>query len=185
MDADALDIVFAGYSVDMTGTKLKDRLAGYDNDDMLTGRGGADVLIGYAGADILLGGAGNDKLRGGQDNDVLRGGKGDDLISGQKGDDKLFGGKGDDTLTGGKGSDSLTGGLGADIFVFKLNSQSDEVTDFDGSVDLIDVTALGLGQLSDFTITEGVGETVLSSGDVDIHLLGVTQADLADEMFIF
>lgn len=185
MDADGLDAMFADYSVDMTGTGRNDRLVGYDYDDMLTGRAGADTLIGKSGADILIGGRGNDEARGGKGKDLMRGDVGDDALFGGKGRDTLKGGKGDDTLTGGKGSDSLTGGLGADVFVITKNSQSDEITDFDGSVDMIDVTALGLGQLSDFTIEDGAGETILSSGGVDVHLLGVEQADLADDMFIF
>lgn len=184
-DAAGLDALFSQYAVEMTGTSSADRLIGYSNDDVLIGHAGADVLNGAAGADVLLGNRGADKLRGGDGADMLLGGNGNDNLFGGRGADALKGGSGDDVLNGAKGTDRLTGGDGADTFVMLANSGRDTITDFDTSEDMIDVSALGLTQLSDFTISETASKTVLTSGSVEIHLLDIAQADLSDDLFVF
>lgn len=106
----------------LTGTNKAERLKGLKGNDRITARNGNDLLDG---------GAGNDNLRGQNDNDQLLGGKGND---------KLLGGNGDDILIGGAGQDTLTGNAGKDMFVFeKLSEGIDTITDFENSIDVIDV----------------------------------------------
>ena len=71
----------------------------------------------------------------------------DNILRGDAGDDTLTGGAGNDRITGGGGEDTLTGGDGADIFVFASTGErtevaSDEITDFQHSVDKIDLSAI-------------------------------------------
>ena len=64
------------------------------------------------------------------------------IIRGGFGIDHLTGGAGDDTLSGGAGDDILTGGGGADRFVFGgVDLGRDQLTDFDSTTDIIDVSA--------------------------------------------
>ena len=64
------------------------------------------------------------------------------IVRGGFGIDRLTGGAGDDTLSGGAGDDFLTGGTGADRFVFGgVDLGRDQITDFDSSSDIIDVSA--------------------------------------------
>ncbi|MCB1340593.1 MAG: hypothetical protein KDK24_05925 [Pseudooceanicola sp.] len=185
LDAATLAEVFAGYSVEMAGTAGADLLVGFSHDDALIGGKGADLLRGGAGADVLLGGTGADRVYGGAGADVILGGGGDDVLEGRIGRDILKGGSGDDTLTGGAGTDWLTGGAGADTFVLLTNSGRDIVTDFDMAEDLLDVSALGVSALADFTVTEVGGDTTLVAGSVSITLLGVAEADLTSDVFVF
>jgi hypothetical protein len=60
---------------------------------------------------------------------------GANTISGGAGADNISGGAGDDVLKGGDGYDILTGGSGADRFLFTLDGSTDQVTDFDRTVD--------------------------------------------------
>ena len=64
------------------------------------------------------------------------------IIRGGFGSDRLTGGAGDDTLSGGAGDDYLTGGGGTDRFVFGgVDLGRDQITDFDSSNDIIDISA--------------------------------------------
>ncbi len=90
-------------------------------------------------------------------NDILTGSGGRDVINGDAGADQLNGGAGDDLLYGGAGADRLTGGGGADTFAYRAFSEStasarDVLVGFDGAGvaggDLIDVSALSLGQFA-------------------------------------
>lgn len=110
---------------------------------------GTNKLVGTKKADRLLGLKGNDRIKAFNGNDLLDGGVGNDNMDGQKGNDQLIGGKGNDKLigsqgndilVGGAGNDTLSGGGGKDTFVFrKLSEKVDIITDFDGSIDVIDV----------------------------------------------
>ncbi|MBC6438086.1 MAG: calcium-binding protein, partial [Rhodobacteraceae bacterium] len=111
-------------------------IAGNGNNNSLTGTNGRDSINGFAG---------NDKLIGRRDDDVLTGGSGDDSLIGNTGNDTLRGNLGDDTLIGGHGDDVLTGGMNADTFVFSSGHGNDTITDFDDGVDLIQITASGVG----------------------------------------
>ena len=86
--------------INLTGSGMKDILAGDSRANVIKGGGGGDTLFGGpgGGADTLEGGDGDDSLYGGIGNDTLAGG-GDD--------DKLYGGKGNDTVYGGAGSDMI------------------------------------------------------------------------------
>jgi Ca2+-binding RTX toxin-like protein len=185
LDAEALNDVLTNYAVEMTGSAQRDVLVGFDHDDVLMGGGARDRLLGAAGDDILIGGSGNDVLNGGQGWDVLTGGAGDDTLRGGGGRDVLKGGNGDDVLNGGGGRDRLTGGDGADTFVMTANAGADVITDFDGTEDVIDVTALGLTGLADFTVSDVAAGTLLVAADVSIQLNGVASADLTDDFFVF
>ena len=87
-------------------------------------------------------GSGNDSLTGNVLDNILDGGAGNDTLIGGYGDDELIGGFGDDTLTGGFGDDTLTGGSGNDTFVFGEIFGDDTITDFDGTSDMIDLSAI-------------------------------------------
>ncbi len=72
------------------------------------------------------------------------------IIRGGHGDDILGGGSADDTLSGGPGADSLSGGPGSDRFVFGgVDTGADEITDFDVTQDIVDLSALFWGQTGD------------------------------------
>ncbi len=59
--------------------------------------------------------------------------------------DTLVGGAGDDTLDGGGGNDTLEGGTGVDTFIFGVYAGIDEIVDFENGVDVLDLSADGLG----------------------------------------
>lgn len=95
-------------------------------------------------------------LEGGDGNDTLIGTEVDELLRGLAGDDRLTGGAGNDVLEGGLGRDTLSGGDGADTFRFSTLLDSyrtsstlatDLITDFDGSLDRLDLSALGFNAL--------------------------------------
>ena len=97
----------------------------------------------------------------------------------------------EDILNGGAGDDTLTGGSGADIIELDFGSGSDTMTDFEDSVDLIDLSATGLTFL-DLTITEIAGDTVISFDDGDagtaldeLILTGITADKITSEDFQF
>jgi len=97
---------------------------------------------------VLRGMGGNDQLIGYANDDRLDGGDGNDWISGYYGND---------TLTGGAGSDTMTGGAGNDTFLFAegdfggaSTTTADEITDFTGAQDKID-----LGQVDANTLVGG------------------------------
>jgi hypothetical protein len=131
-------------------------------DDHLSGGSGDDQLFGGSGDDSLDGGSGDDILQGGSGDDNLNGGSGDDQLFGGSGDDVLKGGSGDDLLAGGNGDDRLTGGSGDDTYAFAGDFGSDVLTDLGGN-DKIDLTAFsGITNVSDLTITEVNGDTVIT-----------------------
>lgn len=57
----------------LTGTGIKDDLAGGKADDVIKGAGGKDNLSGGAGSDTMWGGGGNDTMSGGTGDDVMVG----------------------------------------------------------------------------------------------------------------
>lgn len=68
----------------------------------------------------------------------------DDLILGDAQDNLILGGMGDDTLSGRGGNDTLEGGGGGDLFVLDAAQGDLTIVDFDGLLDRIDLSALGL-----------------------------------------
>lgn len=149
----------------------EDRLIGGDNDDTLHGENDNDVLRGRKGDDLLSGGEGRDKIRGQNDDDTIEGNQGHDLLFGGRGDDEINGGTGSDTIKGGTGNDLLTGGTGADVFVFRLSSGFDEITDFNNNTDKLDITAFNMSSRSEVYATGAI----IADGDgsiIDLRLLG-------------
>jgi serralysin len=130
---DGMDYVFGGAG--------SDRIAGDANGNLLRGAAGNDVIAGLDGNDWQFGDIGNDGLTGGNGNDRLFGGEGVDSLNG---------GAGNDQLTGSFDIDLMTGGTEADRFIFTdldeffgvVGSGLDRITDFQNSIDLIDLSAL-------------------------------------------
>jgi len=96
---------------------------------------------------LTLSGTANIDATGNDLKNILQGNNGDNVLSGGGGVDKLNGGGGNDTLYGGAVYDVMSGGTGADTFVYKALSDSpttysDRITDFDPSVDKIDLSQL-------------------------------------------
>ena len=76
------------------------------------------------------------------------------MLSGLAGNDTLYGNGGNDTLIGGVGTDHMTGGSGNDMFVFAdgdfggtTASTADEIVDFTGGQDKIDLSAVDANSL--------------------------------------
>jgi len=123
-----------------------DVLTGGDGNDQLLGQSGNDIIFADSGDDVLSGGAGLDNLTGDTGEDDLSGGDDADFLSGGADSDSLDGGGGDDILSGGPGSDVMTGGSGFDVFDFQSASDGpDQITDFVGRSDQIQVSADGFG----------------------------------------
>lgn len=202
-DADVLD---AGLGNDVVfGYRGTDRLNGGADDDRLYGGGENDVLRGDGGNDQLFGGTGNDRLAGGDGNDTARGGKGADVMLGDAGDDLLFGNLGADTiwggegndrlvgqngndfLTGGDGRDILKGGVGWDEFIYTdMREGRDVIRDFEDGIDLINLSALGIG-FDDVTVAEAQAgaSSMISFGNTHILLQNVTTAMVDSGDFVF
>ncbi|WP_040261690.1 putative Ig domain-containing protein [Pseudomonas massiliensis] len=88
--------------------------------------------------------------------DTLTGTDAIEQLLGLDGNDTINAGGGNDLLVGGSGADKLTGGAGADVFRYTAvldsyrtdtTSATDLITDFDVSVDRIDLSALGFSGL--------------------------------------
>ena len=140
-DLDASDFIF--------------RVYGTTGDDTIHGGDGQDLISGDQGDDALYGGGGDDKLWGGQ---------GDDTLYGGAGDDKLYGGAGDDTIHGGAGDDTIYGSQGNDTFVFGSHHGDDTIVGFADGQDTIDLSATGLTNFADLTITQVGNDVIVNTG---------------------
>ena len=121
-------------------------------------------ITGTIAADQIDTGAGDDTINSGGGNDTINSGAGNDIISA---------GAGNDILTGGLGADRLLGGPGADQFLYVTSDEGgDQITDFDGAVDFVKVSASGFGgQLI-------AGMNILASGRYVANITGLsTSAD--------
>jgi Ca2+-binding RTX toxin-like protein len=98
----------------ITGTRLRDLIAGLGGDDTLRGGRENDILLGGDGNDLLGGGSYDDRLDGGPGEDTLNGGSGNDRLEGGAGNDRANGGTGDDSIHGSDGNDYIDGGPGDD-----------------------------------------------------------------------
>ena len=177
--------VALGGSDIVTGGDGNDSIDGVCGNDTLEGNDGNDTLIGGNGRDVIFGGADADLIDGGNQEDMLDGGTGNDTIIGEKGDDTIIGGEGDDDINGGKDNDSMTGGAGADIFRFSNNDGQDTIADFTQGEDLIDLTLLGIWDISQLTIQDlGSGVRINTGNGNYIELTGLTTADLTNSDFI-
>lgn len=155
--------------------------------DLITGGVGNDYLLGGKGNDTLNGGGGDDLLSGNLDDDLLDGGAGNDLLRGGAGNDTLIGGAGNDILIGDRGTDLMRGDSGADLFVFRLDTESDnqnrnladQVLDFSGSEgDQIAIAGnISLSSLS-FNLSGSDTLIQLGSGDVIAVILNTNPSQV-------
>ena len=129
-----------------------DRLPDIEN---LTGSAMRDVLAGDRRDNVLKGGAGHDTLYGGP-------GGGDDVMEGGPGNDKIYGGAGADTLIGGPGDDTLVPGAGPDTLVFGPGDGRDTVLRFDAAEDRIDLTGFELDETYTPNLVSDGNNTVLN-----------------------
>ena len=149
-----------------------DRLPDIEN---LTGSAMRDVLAGDRRDNVLKGGDGHDTLYGGP-------GGGDDVMEGGPGHDKIYGGAGADTLSGGPGNDTLVPGAGKDTLVFGPGDGNDTVLRFDAAEDRIDLTGFELDNAPSGEVTgEGV---VIEVGTGDSLLLADLSGLPGEEVFI-
>ncbi|MEL7100300.1 MAG: calcium-binding protein [Pseudomonadota bacterium] len=180
------DLISGGTGADVIwGDGGNDTIDGGSSNDRLFGQGGDDLIRGGSNNDQLFGQGGEDSLFGENGNDLLDGGARDDSLHGGGGKDTLIGGLGDDTLQGGTNDDLLTGGEGADVFDFDWSLRRDTVTDFEDGVDLLDVSDLGMTDISQINFVQ-VGDDVvgdfagLFGGKSSITLLDTDLADLSN-----
>lgn len=192
----------------LNGGDGADSLYGQGGDDLVNGGNGHDLIGGFAGNDELYGDAGRDtifgggganSLFGGDDNDQLLGRRGADVLDGGDGNDRMSGDEGNDILYGGDGRDGLFGGTGADTFLYLAATKSmfgsaDNIRDFQAGVDTVDLAALDLTFVDEFT---GEADEVLMveratrtniQADIDgdqvadlyivVHSTGLTELDL-------
>lgn len=160
------DILLGGIGADrMTGGAGYDDLVGGLGDDVYIVETTNDWVFELAGEgtdrietaasrtldanveDLTLTGGANASGTGNALANVILGNSGGNQLKGLDGNDTLGGGAGADRLYGGLGADIQTGGSGADRFIFQTLGEStlaasDRVTDFDPTLDLIDVSAI-------------------------------------------
>lgn len=151
--------------------------ATFDVRELTTGAARGDyfrtVTFGTAGTDILTGTA---------ESDYIFGGLGDDSLIGGDGGDFLVGGAGNDAFNGGAGGDFFVGGAGSDIYFYQNNTDStatamDIIGDFTTGADQIDVSALGLTQIS--LVRSGTSTFLFgasATGVMQLAATGVVQA---------
>ncbi|MFD1882568.1 calcium-binding protein [Paracoccus pacificus] len=154
------DRIAGGHDSDyILGDDGNDTIQGRNGDDAIIGGRGDDVIAGEGGNDTINGQTGDDRIDGNAGDDVLVGGDGTDTLSGGSGRDLLSGGDQDDLIRGGAGIDTLTGGAGADVFIFDarndapMGDQTDYISDFDVTCDVVDLRALGLTMIGSGTFT--------------------------------
>jgi len=199
-------------NLNATGNSLANILTGNSGANTLDGGYGNDRLDGGAGADSLYGGTGDDTFTVDNVGDHVyeNNGEGTDTVlssvsfslSGQfienltlTGSDALTatgnglaniltGNSGSNVLDGGYGADSLTGGAGADMFLFKLSSGADTITDFSAADgDSIKVHAFSQGVAHAEWIVQNGSDVVIDlGGGNSITVLHATAADVSAHM---
>ncbi|MEM7221604.1 MAG: calcium-binding protein [Pseudomonadota bacterium] len=178
-----------------------DLIHGFAGDDFLSGGADVDtVLFSAAPAGVVVdlndqvseaefdailagdiasviaasGGAGNNVLSGFEN---VTGSQSDDTITGDSGANVLNGNGGNDSLAGGGGNDTLIGGAGLDSFEFDFGTGRDEVVDFNGTEDFLELSAFGFANVGEVQAASQVlgGNLVIDLGGVDdqVTLLGV------------
>lgn len=207
----SIEAVFGSAFDDMlTGSNSGNVLEGRDGNDTLSGLAGNDTLRGGNGNDVLIGGSSSDRLEGGSgtdtadystsgsgvtvdiaDSTVESGGdaQGDRLIdienlTGSAFADTLVGDGNANVLTGGLGNDTLTGGGNSDTFVFNETGYDDTITDFQDTIDLIEISA-GAASFGDLVITDSSGDALISYAGGSILLENFNFALLAADDFNF
>lgn len=101
------------------------------------------------------------------------------LVVGSDGWDTLIGGTADDYLFAGTGTQVLTGGEGADRFVFQPGRTNAHITDFEPSVDIIEIEFDHRLGWNDVHIRgDRHGNSIVMVGDDRIELTGVQPREL-------
>lgn len=192
-----------------------DNLHGNDGDDTLNGNTGNDLLTGGAGSDTLDGGDGVDRAYytasdaavtinletntasgGHATGDTLisieevYGSTHNDTLTGDSENNTIWGHTGDDTIDGRDGQDTFYGGAGNDIFVFSnlthsTNTSQDTIKDFEQGNDLIDLTAFTFTSISDFTVSQVSGDTIIDDNSSTFSFAMDGTYTLTDNDFIF
>ncbi|MEM9141234.1 MAG: M10 family metallopeptidase C-terminal domain-containing protein, partial [Pseudomonadota bacterium] len=86
-------------------------------------------------------------------------------LTGTGGNDKLIGTGAAEAISDFSGVDNLWGRGGADVFVMAADGQSDSIKDFQDGRDRIDLSAWGVTEFSDLTLsTHASGKTILRYG---------------------
>ncbi|MEL6113113.1 MAG: hypothetical protein AAFR20_09925 [Pseudomonadota bacterium] len=123
---------------------------------------------------------------------VLNGNAGFDRLEGGDGDDTLLSGSGFDVIDGGAGDDILEGNFNADTFVFANGFGRDLITDFDALNTFEKIDLRGVDAILDFSdlvqshlSQDTDGNAVITDGENQITLLGVSINDLDPTDFIF
>jgi Ca2+-binding RTX toxin-like protein len=128
---------------------------GSSNSDTMTGTASRDRMYGYGGNDVILGENGNDSLVGMDGNDTILGGDGNDYMSGSSGDDRLLGGSGEDLFVDWNGNDKMYDTMTTvntyegtdDTYLGMRGDGHDEITDFGGVFDTLDLSHLTRSQV--------------------------------------
>lgn len=180
-----------------------DVIIGFGGTDTLDGGEGVDVLSYYFSTSAVTVNLGTNTANGGDATgntirnfeSVYGSNSGGDSLTGSSGDNLLNGYGGNDTINGGQGNDTMIGGEGSDTFVFDLayfadGVSHDRITDFRVGIDRIEIRGVGVDSMSDLTISQQWGFTMVSFednfGNVDtIALNGVVASQLNSESFLF
>ena len=161
------------------GSADSELIFGNEGQDNISGDAGNDTLFGSKDNDQLDGGTGNDSIPANLGDDVIRGGDGNDTLLGGKGNDQLFGDAGNDFLSGDRDIDTLTGGQGSDTFALSTGSGLDIITDFENTIDYIQVPADV--SISDILIQAAGANTLLvlkSTGEQLVQLNNIQASNI-------
>lgn len=165
---------------DATGSRFNDFIEGSDQDNFLYGGSGNDTLYGLGGNDRIFGGEGNDTIWTGRgfdpidalSTDVVEGGAGDDIIVVHAGNNGAIGGVGRDTfILAGSGRTELVGDnfsveRFSDTFVFEVLGEF-KIRDFDVGLDVMNLSALGVGG-ADISIVQGNEQEAVGASMNDV-----------------
>ena len=172
-------------------------------DDLFVERSGVDAVLRYSGSDNLIISNYYEEVSnishtmnyftifGTGDSDkkdtALRGGDQSDYIIGNGGDDQIYGNAGNDRLVDGQGTDNLSGGTGQDVFVLVPgDGKKDKIKDFEDGADLIDVSLMGVQEISELTVEVLSSTRILVRYDEDeFEVYSSNYVRLGREDFIF
>ncbi len=171
----------------LSGSKLRDKLAGTSAGDTISSKAGNDLIAGFGGDDQLNGDAGNDNIYGQAGDDVLSGGDGNDRLFGGSGSDRLKGDAGNDSLDGGENGDQLSGGAGFDTANYTRSKQAVSVNLTTGAANggdaasdqLFSIEAVAGSNQSDFLTGSASGNILAGNGGSDV-ISGLSGNDWLD-----